>query len=303
MSTEAFAYDIAATDTRSETNELSHGDYRQGHYETDRLDPVRLSTATALPLRGCRLLGPDSRKFAHRFEEDATQQVHVLQIDAAITLELDLPAGSRYRLTADAPEAVVVDHQPAASGAIGEVGPSGRLNLVTRTPLELVISVPQEQNTVNGSRAVPAESDEDPAHVPPAVREVLERGRALWSRPVAVIPVARRSSASHVLRVVEQVLAQRPEGVLHPSDLAEPAGISVRSLERTLQRAYGMGPKRWITMTRLNAAHRQLRNPGTHDRTVARVAERHGFLHAGRFSQAYRALFGDYPHEVLGAKK
>lgn len=263
-------------------------------FNTERLDPSRLDTAHGLPVRQFRVLSATPRQFVHASADDGTQQVHSLQVDASVVLELDLPPGSRYRLTSDHPEGLYVDHEPAAVNAVFESAMGGPLRIVSRGPFDLTLvwrRLPAGTSPVR--TAAPAQDDATTQ----SIRRLLDLARALWIAPLAT--PRRRTPAAHVLEVVEQVLAAQPYGVLHPSDFAKPAGISVRSLERALQRAYGMGPKRWITTTRLNTAHRHLRDPGGEDRTVAQIARRCGFLHAGRFSQAYRALFGDYPHDVL----
>lgn len=273
-----------------------HGQHAILHsaYETERLDPTRLETAHSLPLRVFRLLAPTPRKLAHRSCDDGTQQVHLLEIDATVVLELDLPPGSRYRLWAERPEGLYADHEPAVTGTVMESALGGPLRLVAKHAFTLELVSRRLPSTIASSAFPTAPLDGASQQ---SVRQLLDIARNLWiTAPTAP---RRRSSASHVLEVVERVLNDNPYGALHPSDFATPAGISVRSLERAMQRAYQMGPKRWITVTRLNTAHRHLRDPGPEDRTVAQIARRCGFQHAGRFSQAYRTLFGDYPHDVL----
>jgi len=266
-------------------------------FETERLDPTRLETAHSLPLRQFRLLAAAPRQLLHQTCDDGSQQVHLLQIEAAVCLELELPPGARYRLASTQPEGLYVDHDPAVLGTVFESTAGGPLRIVSRRSFSLELVWRRPTEGTNGSSVTTRQGATVVPSSEQAVRQLLDIARNLWITP-ATGP-RRRTPAAHVLEVVEQVLAEQPYGVLHPSDFATPARISVRSLERALQRAYGMGPKRWITNTRLNTAHRHLRNPGPEDRTVAQIARRCGFLHAGRFSQAYRALFGDYPHEVL----
>jgi len=288
------AFETPVTDnTVDDTGQIS---IHHTAFETERLDPTRLETAHSLPFRQFRLLAAAPRQLTHQSCDDGSQQVHLLQIEAAVCLELELPPGSRYRLASTQPEGLYVDHDPAVLGTVFESALGGPLRIVSRRAfsLELVWRRQAEGSASASAARVGAPIAPSSEQV---VRQLLDIARSLWITPASV--PRRRTPAAHVLEVVEQVLAEQPYGVLHPSDFATPARISVRSLERALQRAYGMGPKRWITNTRLNTAHRHLRDPGPEDRTVAQIARRCGFLHAGRFSQAYRALFGDYPHEVL----
>ena len=294
------AFETPVTDnTVDDTGQIS---IHHTAFETERLDPTRLETAHSLPLRQFRLLAASPRRLTHQSCDDRTQQVHLLQIDAAVYLELELPPASRYRLSSPQPEGLYVDHDPAVLGTVLESTLGGPLRIASRRPFTLELVWRHPPGGPAASPATPRPGTPTATATPTAppdqsVRQLLDIARNLWITP-ATVP-RRRTPAAHVLEVVEQVLAEQPYGVLHPSDFATPARISVRSLERALQRSYGMGPKRWITNTRLNTAHRHLRDPGPEDRTVAQIARRCGFLHAGRFSQAYRALFGDYPHEVL----
>lgn len=294
MSTDLLALDPAVSD-----DSFVDAAHRIHHaaFQTDRLDPVRLAAATRLPVRSSRLLAPQPRQFTVRSCDDGNQVVHVVEADAALYIEFDLPAGSRYRVTAERPEGLMVNHEPAVIGAVVDLPMGGPLRIASRGRFELAIVTrhpAQHADDKPPAGMVPLSTEGDG---PQQVRRLLDQARLLWTTTPS--PARRPASSSHVLDVVEQVLGQQPYGVLHPSDFATPAGISVRSLERAMQKAYGMGPKRWITATRLNTAHQHLSRPGADDRTVAQIARRCGFQHAGRFSQAYRALFGDYPHDVL----
>ena len=292
MSTALHATDLPVRDDT--VDDHGHSPILHSAFETDRLDPTRLETAHSLPLRVFRLLSPAPRQLAHRSCDDGTQQVHLLSVDATVVLELDLPPGSRYRLWAERSEGLYLDHEPALTGTVFESSLGGPLRIVAKHPFTLELVSRRLPSAGPGNRIPPAPLD---TATQQSVRQLLDIARSLWI--TAPSTPRRRSSAAHVLETVERVLHEQPYGTLHPSDFATPAGISVRSLERAMQRAYAMGPKRWITVTRLNMAHRHLRDPGAEDRTVAQIARRCGFQHAGRFSQAYRALFGDYPHDVL----
>lgn len=296
MSTDLLALDPAVRDDSfvDTTHRIHHA-----AFQTDRLDPVRLETATRLPVRSSRLLAPQPRQMSVHSCDDGNQVVHAVEVDAALYMELELPAGSRYRVTAERPDGLLVNHEPVVLGAVVDLPMGGPLRVASRGRYELTIVTRHPTGHSQHPEKAPAgmvplapEGDG-----PQQVRRLLDHARLLWT--TAPAPARRPASSAHVLDVVEQVLVQQPYGVLHPSDFATPASISVRSLERAMQKAYAMGPKRWITATRLNTAHRHLSRPGADDRTVAQIARRCGFQHAGRFSQAYRALFGDYPHDVL----
>ena len=61
----------------------------------------------------------------------------------------------------------------------------------------------------------------------------------------------------------------------------------------------GMSPKRYLWMRRMNLARRTLRGADWKKTTVTQVATSCGFWELGRFSVAYRALFGESPSAAL----
>jgi AraC-like DNA-binding protein len=72
-----------------------------------------------------------------------------------------------------------------------------------------------------------------------------------------------------------------------------------RVLQYTFREVYGLGPKAWFQVMKLNAIHRDLRSIGPGDARITDLAMRWGFLHLGRFSMAYRRLFGERPIDTL----
>ena len=110
-------------------------------------------------------------------------------------------------------------------------------------------------------------------------------------------PCARPANTSHVRRArtfIHDHVAE-PYSV---HDLIEVAGCSLRSLQMGFQAAFGISPQRYAIRTRLDLAHArlQLASPGD---TVAGIAQDAGFAHMGRFSLAYRQVFGQSPSATL----
>ena len=105
-----------------------------------------------------------------------------------------------------------------------------------------------------------------------------------------------------VRRVLEQTHAD-PATPPTATELARLVGCSERTLRSVFHREYGVGPVTYLRRRRLDAVHRELLDldpaAGT---TIAEVAHRHGFAHAGRFAAEYRARFGEAPH-VTGARQ
>ncbi len=112
-------------------------------------------------------------------------------------------------------------------------------------------------------------------------------------------PACRRPSddlaTRHVKRVEEWIDAHYGDAVII-DDLAEVAGISVRSLQESFRRLRNGSPMEALARRRLRAAYDALRNPHA---TVTQVATDCGFFHLGRFASRYREVFGETPSATL----
>ncbi|QDT70271.1 transcriptional regulator EutR [Planctomycetes bacterium MalM25] len=82
-------------------------------------------------------------------------------------------------------------------------------------------------------------------------------------------------------------------------ELARSTGVSERTLRRAFQQRYGVSPRRYLLLKRLDRAKRELREKGPEVTTVARVAAAHGFWDFGRFASRYSELFGESPSATL----
>ncbi|WP_434050876.1 MAG: AraC family transcriptional regulator [Roseibium sp.] len=81
-------------------------------------------------------------------------------------------------------------------------------------------------------------------------------------------------------------------------DICAFARTTPRNLQILFKRELGCSPMEHLQDVRLNfARHLLLADNG--NRSVSEIAERSGHRHAGRFSQAYKARFGEVPRETL----
>jgi transcriptional regulator GlxA family with amidase domain len=117
---------------------------------------------------------------------------------------------------------------------------------------------------------------------------------AAWSSPRAV--THSRPRPVHRAITVMEADPARPFTV---DDLAEAAGVSVRSLQQAFRRYTGRTPTEYLRDLRLTRAHRDLIEADPGVATVAGVAQRWGLTHLGRFAAAYRARFGVNPSTTL----
>lgn len=127
---------------------------------------------------------------------------------------------------------------------------------------------------------------------------------------MAALLVGQKNNLSHLfhrsvpgvdtraVRMAEEILSARAEEPLSIAEVAELAGVGLRSLERSFKAARGLSLRDFLKAQRLELAHRRLRAaaPGT---TVTQVLYASGFGHPGEFSLAYRKRFGETPSQTL----
>ena len=77
--------------------------------------------------------------------------------------------------------------------------------------------------------------------------------------------------------------------------LCEYTGASLSTVEKVFRLEVSMPPTAYIRNRRLNAARRMLISHEHDAESISRIAVDSGFNHLGRFSVAYRELFGMSP--------
>jgi len=105
--------------------------------------------------------------------------------------------------------------------------------------------------------------------------------------------------ADYALKHAEDYISANLEAAITRDNLANMAGVSIRSLSRAFEKKYGIGPMAFVRQRRLDACYARLRGskPGT--TTVTDVAMSHGFSHFGKFAIAYKKAFGESPSASL----
>ena len=111
--------------------------------------------------------------------------------------------------------------------------------------------------------------------------------------PVDVRGVHRHHAT--VMRRLEEVLQTNSEGPLYMAELCAAARVSYPTLRASCQEHLGMSPKRYLWLRRMHLAQRALRRADPERTTVTEIATNYGFWELGRFSVAYRSLFGESP--------
>jgi len=102
-----------------------------------------------------------------------------------------------------------------------------------------------------------------------------------------------------VLGRLEELLAGHPDRPFYLGEVCAATGVSERMLRVCCQEHLGMGPKRYLWLRRMHLARLELLFSNPETTTVTEIATGKGFWELGRFSVAYRALFGESPSATL----
>jgi AraC-like DNA-binding protein len=91
------------------------------------------------------------------------------------------------------------------------------------------------------------------------------------------------------------------DSLLSVGDLTTACDVSERTLRAAFQSYFGMGPKRYLKLRKLNRVYRDLRASDLDEQKVSECLLRHGVFEHGRFAAEYKALFGESPSTSLKA--
>jgi transcriptional regulator GlxA family with amidase domain len=105
-----------------------------------------------------------------------------------------------------------------------------------------------------------------------------------------------------VVRLAEEFIEARCGDPISSPDIAQAAGVSLRTLQRTFRRYRNCTPTQFLRDCRLDRSRLMLLASGGRS-LVSDVAIECGFGHMGQFSLAYRKRFGESPSQTLARSK
>jgi AraC-like DNA-binding protein len=104
---------------------------------------------------------------------------------------------------------------------------------------------------------------------------------------------------ARVMRRLEDTLAAKSGETLYMAELCAAVGATYWTLRDCCLEYLGVSPKRYLWMRRMNLARLALWSADPEKTTVTEIATNYGFWELGRFSVAYRSLFGEPPSAAL----
>jgi AraC-like DNA-binding protein len=114
-----------------------------------------------------------------------------------------------------------------------------------------------------------------------------------------VEPTAGSRHHDIILTRFVKFLEANPDRPLYLAEICAAVGAAERTLRASCEDHLGMGPIRYLTLRRMHLVRRALLHSDPSKATVTRIVTNHGFWELGRFSVAYRALFGEAPSDTL----
>jgi AraC-like DNA-binding protein len=148
------------------------------------------------------------------------------------------------------------------------------------------------------------------AHDTPDLLEQLEVNRALEEQLIHAMARCLAEGANiqttmgyhrhdAVVTRFEEFLEANRDRPLYLTEICAAIGVAERTLRAACQEHMGMGPIRFLTLRRMHMVRQALLRADPCSGTVTGIVTDHGFWELGRFSVAYRGLFGETPSETL----
>ena len=148
------------------------------------------------------------------------------------------------------------------------------------------------------------------AHDAPDILEHPEVTRALETKLIHILvrclaeghslePTAGGRRQNSILTRFVDILKENPHRPLYLTEICAAIGVPERTLRACCEEHLGMGPIRYLTLRRMHLVRRALQQSHPSTATVTQIVNDHGFCELGRFSVAYRMLFGESPSETF----
>jgi AraC family ethanolamine operon transcriptional activator len=125
-----------------------------------------------------------------------------------------------------------------------------------------------------------------------ALLESLENSQPVKSEPVSFL--RRKQIVEHA----KYFLREHQDSAVTINDLCTLCHVSRRTLQYSFETILGISPLRYLRLSRLNGARRELL--ASEHKSIADIAAKWGFWHLSQFTQDYKLLFNELPSVTLG---
>jgi AraC-like DNA-binding protein len=191
------------------------------------------------------------------------------------------------------------DFDAACKAVTGREFPDDELKLIVRPSPDLMSRLLKLHETVAEiTKAMP-----ELLELPEVVRALEQQLIHLMVRCLTEGAPSKITAGGHrhhmIVARFEEFLEANPDQPLYLTEICGAIAVSERTLRVACEEHLGMGPIRYLSLRRMHLVRRALLRADPSTATVTRLATDHGFWELGRFSVAYRVLFGETPSESL----
>ena len=102
-----------------------------------------------------------------------------------------------------------------------------------------------------------------------------------------------------LVKKAESIMFSNPLEDFSLMKLCKELNISLRKLELAFQHIYGMSPKHFLNLRKLNKLRQKLINNTPESTSVTQASIESGFFHLGRLSIYYKKMYGELPSITL----
>ncbi len=124
---------------------------------------------------------------------------------------------------------------------------------------------------------------------------LLTLKKALEGPQSPIVSINKSKAVASACNYIEA----HPERLITVAELCTITGVSRSTLQGGFKKHFGMSPKEYLRVRRLNGARRDLLVATPKTAKVTDIATAWGFWHLGAFGQAYKTLFGELPSQTL----
>jgi len=121
----------------------------------------------------------------------------------------------------------------------------------------------------------------------------------LYPQQASPLPAELLLPANARLRAAVEHIHEHAHLPVTSHDVAEASGMTIRALQAAFHKHFDLTPNGYLRRVRLERVREELLAAAPDTTSVSEVALHWGFAHAGRFSAAYAAQFGEYPRDTL----
>ncbi len=174
------------------------------------------------------------------------------------------------------------------------ISPDKQLAQQLRTKVSTFVTAVQQQPAVAT----------DPLPVASFSEQTLRLLEKLLGRRNSSAENERVASSRHQLvSAAIELIEDCPDMSPTVRQLAHSTGVSERTLRSAFIESFGISPYQYLSIRRLNAARRLLREGDPESTSVSKVASGLGFWDFGRFAEKYRELIGELPSTTLRERR